>query len=161
MFTIRRILHPTDFSDHSSAALRLAFALAEPSGARLIVLHAIAPSGFDLSRAIEEASLKLPVDRPALEEQLRQLGMANDAVPIEPRLVEGEPVAEILREAGLEGCDLIVMGTRGRSEVSHAPVGSVAEAIVRRAPCPVLTVRAPAHTVTDARETPFQGTAKE
>lgn len=161
MTPIRTILHPTDFSDHSAVALRLAGSLARHYGARLIVLHAIAPSGFDLSRAIEEGVLDAPIDRAALEEKLGQLRAADDEIRLETRLVEGDPVAEILREADLVPCDLIVMGTRGRSEVSRVLVGSVAEAVVRRARCPVLTVKPPARTLPYAQETSFLGTAKE
>jgi nucleotide-binding universal stress UspA family protein len=161
MRPIRTLLHPTDFSDHSAVALRLACSLARHYGARLIVLHAIAPSGFDLSKAIEEELQAAPVDQTALEEKLGLLRAADDEIRLESRLVEGDPVAAILREADLVQCDLIVMGTRGRSEVSRVLAGSVAEAVARRARCPVLTVKAPAQTLPYAQETLFLGTAKE
>ena len=63
---------------------------------------------------------------------------------MERRLVKGLPAAEILRVANESGCDLIMMGTHGLSGLAHLFMGSVAELVMRKAPCPVLTVKAPA-----------------
>jgi nucleotide-binding universal stress UspA family protein len=67
-------------------------------------------------------------------------------VRVEHRLVAGDPGAEILRAAREEPCDLIVMGTHGRTGLGRVLLGSVAEQVVRRAPCPALTVKAPAES---------------
>jgi nucleotide-binding universal stress UspA family protein len=142
MLAIRIILHPTDFSEQSTYAFRLACALARDHNARLIVLHvATAPVvaygegvlPVDLDLYAQEAAAKLDkVQPPDLQ------------VQVEHRLlVEAEPVSEILRQAAEEPCDLIVVGTHGRTGFRRVLMGSVAEQVVRKATCPVLTVKTP------------------
>jgi nucleotide-binding universal stress UspA family protein len=140
MLPIRTILHPTDFSEQSQCALRLAGALARDHGARLVLLHvAAAPVAF----YTEGVFVPAPSD-PHDEErrQLEQLEVPG-AAPAERRLAEGNPPSEILRVAEETGADLIVMGTHGRTGLARLLMGSVAEQVVRRAPCPVLTVKTP------------------
>jgi nucleotide-binding universal stress UspA family protein len=141
MLLIRTILHPTDFSDRSEYALQLACALARDYGARLVVLHAYhMPPAF----AGEGMAVLGPEEfRADAEEQLRRLQVPQADVRTERRLEEGEPVSEILRVAGEIGAELIVMGTHGRTGVGRLLMGSVAEQVVRRAVCPVVTVTRP------------------
>ena len=140
MFPIRTILHPTDFSEHSRAATELACALARDYGARLYVLHVL-----PLTLAYGEGFAP-PAESPLEEIKLRldQVGAAAPGVRIERRLFEGRPATEILSLARAMPCDLIVMGTHGRTGLGRLLMGSVAEEIVRKAPCPVLTVKTPA-----------------
>jgi nucleotide-binding universal stress UspA family protein len=142
MLPIRKILHPTDFSEYSEAAFRLACALARDYGAPLVVLHVTSPSAV----AYPEGMFVLPpaLTAPDLDDYLVRLRPASEGVTIDPRLVEGSPAHEIVQFATEELCDLIVLGTHGRTGLGRLLMGSVAEHVVRKAPCPVLTVKAPA-----------------
>jgi nucleotide-binding universal stress UspA family protein len=142
MGPIRTILHPTDFSERSGYAFQLACALARDYGARLIVLHVAEPP------VIPYGGVMTPPPPPrdswrALEEQLHRIQAPEPTVHVEHRLEEGGPVAEILRVARETTADLIVMGTHGRTGLGRLLMGSVAEQVVRKAPCPVLTVKTP------------------
>jgi len=145
--TISRILVPTDFSAASDAALAFARTVASTFGASLHLLHVfedpIVPAG------IVEAYAPLPTElRAALVEDART--QLATRVSDEDRLhfratteiVSGSSAMAIVEYAQDHHNDLIVMGTHGRTGVSHLLLGSVAERVVRLAPCPVLTVRA-------------------
>jgi nucleotide-binding universal stress UspA family protein len=141
MLPIHTILHPTDFSDRSGFAFRLACALARDYGARLILLH-VAPLPVLIYG--EGVVPPPPDDYPQrLEEELHRLEVPDPSIHVEYRLKEGDPVTEILGVADASSADLIVMGTHGRTGLSRMLMGSVAEKVLRRANCPVLTVRAP------------------
>jgi nucleotide-binding universal stress UspA family protein len=142
MLPIRKILHPTDFSEYSEAAFRLACALARDYGAPLVVLHVSSPLVVAYGEGVFALPPPLPV--PDLDDYLVRLRPASEGVTIDPRFVEGDPAAEIVRFAAEELCDLIVLGTHGRTGLRRLLMGSVAEHVVRKAPCPVLTVKAPA-----------------
>ncbi len=142
MFPIRTILYPTDFSERAEAALPLARCLARDQGARLIVLH-VAPLIEVLHLEAPVTSMEPQVYREALDERRWRLEGPDLKSPVETRLRQGDAVAEILRAAEELGCDLIVMGTHGRTGLHRALMGSVAEAVLRGARCPVLTVKAP------------------
>jgi len=140
MSHINKILVPLDGSAASIAALAQAVTLAEDVEASVEVLHVIAPDEFEVGSATamspgarEQAESAMEV---AYEEAQRLL---KDR--LNRRDVAGEPVRTILEIAANEGVDLIVVGTQGRVGRMHALFGSVAEGLVRNAPCPVLTVR--------------------
>jgi nucleotide-binding universal stress UspA family protein len=141
MLSIRTILHPTDFSTNSSYALGLAGSLARDYGARLIILHIATPPA-----AVYAEGIVLP-EPEGYEEELRSQLQRLQPEGLESRtehcLVRGGAAAEILRVAEEKNCDLIVMGTHGRSGVGRLLLGSVAEQVIRRAPCPVVTVKTP------------------
>jgi nucleotide-binding universal stress UspA family protein len=143
MVALRTILHPTDFSDGSRLAFELACALAREQGARLIVLHVKQPPGPMVSYGAAVAWLRPEETDEKLWAQLRQNEAGDAAVALEHRLLEGDPARVIVRLAGAGGCDLVVMGSHGRTGLSRLLLGSVAEEVVRRAGCPVVTVRAP------------------
>jgi nucleotide-binding universal stress UspA family protein len=140
------ILHPTDFSEEADAALREAVALARIHGGRVIVLHV--PHAGEPPVWLYDRMAGGEPDRERLLSQLHghtaSLRAENPQVVFEHRLGEGGPAEEILRAAGAERCDLIVMGTRGRRGLERILTGSVAEEVMRRAPCPVMAVRRPA-----------------
>jgi universal stress protein A len=141
MLPIKTILHPTDFSERSDYAFQLACSLARDHGARLVVLHVVLPPS---AVALRDQVLATGSDdyRAPLLETLHKLRPPAE-VPVEYRLNEGMAVAEILRVARETPCDLIVIGTQGRTGLKRVLMGSVAEQVVRNAPCPVLAVKAP------------------
>jgi nucleotide-binding universal stress UspA family protein len=141
MLPLRTILHPTDYSEHSAYAFQVACALARDHGARLIVLHVAEPlSAFYLEGAVIPSPEEYQEE---VRERLRKIQVPDAKVVVERRLEEGDPAAGIVRVAREAGCDLIVMGTHGRMGLSRLLMGSVAEQVVRKAPCPVLTVKMP------------------
>ncbi len=151
MLPIRRILHPTDFSDLSKPAFELASALARDYGAKLTVLHvAVPPPVF----APDGIAMPMPVEEPFEDRaKLAEFRSDDPRVTVEHRLVEGSPAEEILRIAREMKADLIVVGTHGKGGLARLIVGSVAESVLRKASCPVLTVKNPLHfpaTATDA-----------
>src|SRR5438874_1336035 len=129
MLPIHTILHPTDFSERSSYAFQLACSLARDSGARLIVLHVLERPVIGYTGVAMAAPPPPPSEeeRTALLNQLRQVRSQNSEVAIEHRLEQGNPVTGILQIAQEEGCDLIVMGTHGRTGLGRLLLGSVAE----------------------------------
>jgi nucleotide-binding universal stress UspA family protein len=135
----KKILFPTDFSHTSDAALGLATSLARDSGATLLIVHVEEPptayGGGELYYGMPE-----PVTED-LRKMLLKVVPTDPDVPAEHRLVTGEPASALVKLAKDEAVDLIVMGTHGRSGLSRLLMGSVAEAVVRRAPCPVLTYK--------------------
>lgn len=143
MMTVDRILVPHDFSETSAVAVRYAVALARTFGAGLHFLHvesvALFPMDPPFPLGLEEA-----VDVAARERLLAIVSPAEQAA-LQPRFITrtGVPAVEIVRYASEADADLIVMGTHGRGLIAHALLGSVAEQVVRTAPCPVLTVRDP------------------
>jgi universal stress protein A len=138
---IRTILHPTDFSRYSENAWRVACSLARDYGANLLVLHV-----REIPVAVYGEFGTVPADTfdaGALRDELAKLEPTVSGVTVERRLTEGTPAAEIVRVAGENNCDLIVLGTHGRTGLGRLLMGSVAEQVVRRATCPVLTVKTP------------------
>jgi nucleotide-binding universal stress UspA family protein len=140
MLPIQNILHPTDFSERSEWAFRLACALARDYGSKLLVLHVSPP----LVTAYGDMVYTQPIDVTVkdLKAKLRQL-QGPEGVPMEYRLEEGDPATEIVQTAQDAHCDLIVMGTHGRRGFGRLLMGSVAEQVLRRATCPVVTVKTP------------------
>jgi nucleotide-binding universal stress UspA family protein len=144
MLAIRTILHPTDFSPRSEYAFRLAGSLARDHGARLVVLHVTSPPVVADGEVLTEIATE--GYKQAVWDAFRHLQESDPKIRelrVDTQLVEGDPAAEILRVAEETGCDLIIMGTHGRTGLERVLMGSVAEQVVRKAPCPVLTVKAP------------------
>jgi nucleotide-binding universal stress UspA family protein len=141
MTPIRTILHPTDFSDTSMAAFHLACSLARDHGARLVVLHVVVPQ---ITTFVDGVMVPEPeVDRNALWRQLENLQEQAPDVAMELRLLGGAADIEILDAAKETKSEMIVIGTHGRTGLGRLLMGSVAEQIVRKASCPVLTVKTP------------------
>ncbi len=147
---LKQILVPTDFSDNSEVARKYAIAFAEMTGARLHVVHVQSsplvpgwpaeiyvppPTGF-FERIERDAKERLDGWLTAPEKERFKATLV---------CLTGSPFIEIVQYAKRQEIDLIVMGTHGRGPVSHMLIGSVAERVVRKAPCPVLTVRHPQH----------------
>ena len=140
MLHLGTILHPTDFSPLSDNAFQLACSLARDHGGRVIVLHVAVPPVIGPGGGV------LPPpggDWEALDRQLQMIQPSDPDVPVEYRLEGGDPAAEILRVARESHCDLIVLGSHGRTGLARLLMGSVADQIVRKAHCLVLVVKAP------------------
>jgi nucleotide-binding universal stress UspA family protein len=136
---IASILHPTDFSERSDAALRVARELARDLGVRLDLLH-VAP--FDVYIHDMNVPVDLTASRSALEDLRRRVDGSDLKYPVECRLSQGDPAEQILRRAGELNPGMIVMGTHGRTGLGRLLFGNVAEYVLPRASCPVLVVRA-------------------
>ena len=142
---IKSILVPIDFSVHSKKALKYAVPLAAQSGASLRLIYVVEPTVYPADLGFGQVVL------PGVEDELRQKGAEElaelieneigDRVPASSTVRTGTPSKEILAEAEERGVDLIVVATHGHSGVEHMLFGSTAERIVRKAHCPVLTVR--------------------
>jgi universal stress protein A len=144
---IRHILAPTDFSDYSKQALRDAFELAQIFGAKLSLLHVLEPSPYlgEFTPPTMGEELLGELERQASAELARVLPEAQQAtIEVTRAVVMGSPSLKIVETAEAAHVDLIVMATHGRTGLSHLLIGSVAERVVRTAPCPVLTIRPPA-----------------
>lgn len=145
---IKKILFPTDFSHTGDAALAFATSLARDMDATLIIAHVEEPPA-----AYGGGELYYGLPEPAHDElrrMLHQVLPTDPAVPFEHRLVTGDPATAIVNLAETEGAELIIMGTHGRTGFSRVLMGSVAELVVRRAKCPVLTYKQPAHQPAEA-----------
>jgi nucleotide-binding universal stress UspA family protein len=151
MIALKHILVATDFSEPSDAALAYGRALARTFGATLHVVHVV-DNVPTLVYGAEAYAVSMPELQQEIEgsarTQLADLLVDNDQPPLPVRavvLTSSAPAAAIVDYAKGERIDLIVAGTHGRGGVAHLLMGSVAERVVRTAPCPVLTVRHPEH----------------
>jgi nucleotide-binding universal stress UspA family protein len=143
MSRFTRILCPVDMSDASITALRHAAALARWYESDLVVQHVLPSAATTFAWAPDLANqMPLPASRERAQDALRAVIAAADAADRAPRLRVDEGFAHqaIVTAAADEGCDLLVIGTHGRSGFSHLFLGSVTEKVVRTATCPVLTV---------------------
>lgn len=140
MIAFRHILCPVDFSDHSRHALDHAMAIAQWYGGTVTALHVVHP--FPYADPVMAGALVLtPEDLDRAQAELTQFvkGEAG-TTPVETAVRQGTASATVLELAKELPADLIVMGTHGRSGFDRLMLGSVTERLLRRAPCPVLTV---------------------
>ena len=138
----KKILFPTDFSHLSDNALQHATTLARETGATLVILHVeeppIAYGGGEMYYGIPDP------DQDEMRRMLNEIRPTDPSVHFEHRMVMGDPAGEIVKIVDEEHVDMIVMGTHGRTGLSRVLMGSVAESVVRRASCPVLTFKSSA-----------------
>jgi nucleotide-binding universal stress UspA family protein len=140
----KRICCPIDFSDASRAAMEVAADLARRFGADLLLLHAYPIPGYTFPDGSVVASPRMMQEladgaQRHLDEW-RRVAEAAGAPRVGTATAIGEPAHEIVGFAADERVDLLVLGTHGRTGLEHALMGSIAERVVRRARCPVLTV---------------------
>jgi nucleotide-binding universal stress UspA family protein len=138
-----KILHPTDYSDISEAALCTAGELAREHGALLVILHVVETLGPEKLTFGEESQPQPEAYRQRLWEEIHQVRPPDSQTRVEYVLSEEDPVTAILRTVEKQGCDLIVLGTHGITGWRRWFLPSVAEEVVRRATCPVLVVKSP------------------
>jgi nucleotide-binding universal stress UspA family protein len=138
----KTILHPTDFSEQSGYAFDVACLLARDHGADLHVVHVRTPAVV-LAGDVGPVPIDSADDRAALMAKLHAVRPSTPNIRVHHHLLTGDAASEIVRLAAAHRCDFIVMGTQGRRGLARAILGSVAEQVLRRAPCPVMTVKAP------------------
>lgn len=164
MLLLGTILHPTDFWEGSEVAFQAASGLARDYNARLLLLHVISPSmaiyggrpasamtgasaqqAKECLREMERSHWRLPCSTAFLieeaRERLRKMDERTHCIRVELLVMEGDPADMILRAAEETQSDMIVMGAHGRTGLDRLLLGSVAEAVLRKARCPVLTVK--------------------
>ena len=147
MLPFRNILSPTDFSEPSYKAIKVANELALHFSARLVLLHVVSLTPIVAVSATDPTVLDVDSYQKELEEDARRqmkqivdIMISRDIKVFVPMITSGSYPMEILRIAREENSDLIVIGTRGRTGISHLVLGSVAERVVQLATCPVLTI---------------------
>ncbi|MEX0725430.1 MAG: universal stress protein [Planctomycetaceae bacterium] len=147
MITLKRILFPTDFSPQADKAREYAYSLAEKFDAELhivCVVQDVALMAPEMPGTFAMPITNLDEVVKAAEQSLHRYPACAGKAPV--RVVRtGEPFVEIIRYAKERNIDLIVLGTHGRTGLTHVLLGSVAERVVRKAGCPVLTVRPEGH----------------
>ena len=149
MMNLQRILHPTDFSEHAAHALRYACELADRFDAELHLVHVLEVHVSSTPQF--GMGLALPTNVHESEEDvlrgLQQLLEPEWAAShrIARAALQGSPFVEIIRYAREHEIDMVVLSTHGRTGLAHMLMGSVAERVVRKSPCPVLTVRPEGH----------------
>ncbi len=150
MRSIDKILVPADFSACSASGLQLAIEMATKLGSEVHVVHVVEPARYvQPGMMVTTAEQKhVPIEDFAREyygAEMAEFLAKVDAgsVKVSNEVLDGVPHETIERLALEGGYDLIVIGTHGRRGIKHMLIGSVAERVVRRAPCPVLTVRGP------------------
>jgi nucleotide-binding universal stress UspA family protein len=146
---LKRILVPIDFSEHSKNALRYAITFAKQFQAELLLVYVVEPTVFPADFSFGQVSI------PSFEKELRERGKkeldqlaatcAEGKVPAKTVVKTGKPFLEIINIAKKEEVDLIIIATHGHTSVEHILFGSTAEKVVRKAPCPVLSLRPEGH----------------
>jgi nucleotide-binding universal stress UspA family protein len=149
MINLKRILVPTDFSDGARHALTYGISFAREYKAELVLIHVVetlaAPYASDLfpvpmAEVFEEMSGYARTELEKLAAEGRAKG-----VTVRTRVAQGKPSLEIIKAAREETADMIVLGTHGKGVLDQALFGSTTERVVRKAPCPVLSVRLKEH----------------
>ena len=144
---IKTILFPTDFSQGARAAMDYAISLARDYKARLILLYVIQDisiAEWYIPSSISAADLVEDMEKSAAREMEKWGTEAAAKIgAVDKAVVRGVPFVEIIRTAKEKNADMIVIGTHGRTGIDHMLFGSTAEKVVRKSPCPVLTVRMP------------------
>ena len=153
MIKLERILVPTDFSESARHALTYGISFAREFEAELLLLHVVEtiPVGYasdlfpvPMAEVFQEISGYAKTELAKLADEARQKGVA-----VSELVAQGKPSAEIIRHAAENDVDMIVLGTHGKGMLDQALFGSTTERVVRRAPCPVLTVRMAGHEFVD------------
>ncbi len=153
MIRLKKVLVPTDFSDSARHAFSYGLSFAAEYEAELVLLHVVEnlTVGYasdlvpvPMAEVFQEISGYAKAELQKLAEEARKRG-----VSVTELVVQGKPSAEIIRHAAENEVDMIVLGTHGKGMLDQALFGSTTERVVRRAPCPVLTVRKPEHEFVD------------
>jgi nucleotide-binding universal stress UspA family protein len=153
MLNLKKILYPTDFSEYSLAALPYAIGLTQQNDAKLYCLHVVEMPHEEYLNSEYMVPLNIPhvpedkilrTARARLERFVTE-NISEIDKRVTARVLVGTPFVEIIRYARDQSIDLIILGTHGHNALASMLLGSVAEKVVRKASCPVLTVRHPQH----------------
>jgi len=152
---LKKILVPIDFSDHSKKALRYALPFARQFNAQLELMYVVEPTIYPSDFGFGQVGFP-DVEKELHEKATQELAaLIESSVPLSIRsssvVSTGIPFVEITTYAQAEDIDLIIVATHGRTGVEHILFGSTAEKIIRKAPCPVLVVRAEEHDFINER----------
>lgn len=147
MTEIKRIVVPIDFSEYSKRAFRYAVDFAQTFEAELLLVYVVEPVIYPADFSFGQVAL------PSMERELHDRGRQQlqslidtevpAGVPARCTIRSGKPFVEIIQLAKDEEADLIIIATHGHSGIEHALFGSTAEKVVRKSPCPVLSIRSP------------------
>jgi nucleotide-binding universal stress UspA family protein len=145
MISMKRILVPIDFSEYSKKALRYAVAFARNFQSEIVLVYVVEPVVYPADFSFGQVAVP-SMERELFErgeEQLRKLieTEIRGELPARSMVRSGKPFVEIIRAAAEEDVDLVIIATHGHGGIEHVLFGSTAEKVVRKAPCPVLTVR--------------------
>jgi len=147
MEQIKIILVPIDFSDYSKNALKYAVQFAKQFEAKIFLIYVVEPMIYPADFSMGQVAIpSTDIDlHSRAEEELRKLSkeIINDKLHAEILIKTGKPFVEIIEAASSNDIDLIIIATHGHTGVEHLLFGSTAEKVVRKAPCPVLTLREP------------------
>ena len=147
MISLNKILCPIDHSDCSKDALRYAVSFAMKDEAKLLLLHVIDIRSFN--EGLDAMSTQIPNEETIEQLRVKLINCIPEEIrndmDVEAIVSQGIPFAEIISTAKEKEIDMIVIGSHGRTGLSHIMLGSVSEKVVRKAPCPVLTVRQSDH----------------
>ena len=140
---LKKILAPIDFSEYSMEALRGAIELAKDLDGELHIVHVVAPHFALLDKMREQARETLMVEE--AEEELARIRKddCGNSARVVTQVMVGPPVPKLVEYAKEQQIDLILLATHGRTGIEHLMIGSVAEKLVRAAPCSVLVFRRP------------------
>jgi nucleotide-binding universal stress UspA family protein len=150
MIKIEKILFPTDFSDHSKHAFSYALSFAKEYGANICMVHVIEDVQY-LANAYMFDVPMMPSFADVEQNRLKEMQefidreVTDSDIQVQKVVRHGRPFVEIIQIARDENVDLIVIATHGRGGLEHVLFGSTAEKVVRKAPCPVLSIRLPGH----------------
>ncbi len=154
MVNVKNIVVPTDFSEAALQALTYALSLAKTFQAKVYLVHVYEPivyysdAPMGMPDLIElEQNIRVVAERSIqqlVEKQIKTRESEFGVISVETILVQGKPFVEIIKTAKEKNADLIVLSTHGRSALEHILLGSVTEKVVRKAHCPVLTIRSTA-----------------
>ncbi len=146
MIKLKKILCPIDFSACSTYALSYAIDLSLKDHASLYLIHVIEPYMSDIADILKQIDLLLD-DKQTDSLKIRLINLIPNEIrtniSIDAMVVKGIPFVEIIKAAKDRQVNLIVMGTHGKTGLEHILIGSVAERVIQRSPCPVLSIRLP------------------
>jgi nucleotide-binding universal stress UspA family protein len=147
MYSVKKILVPIDFSDYSINALHYSVNFAEHFKAKIYLVYVVEPAVYPADFSMGQVSIPaMDVDLTnRAKEELDKLAKSEFIEHVETEVIikSGKPFIEIIETASEKDIDLIIISTHGHTGVEHLLFGSTAEKVVRKAPCPVLTLREP------------------
>ena len=146
MLDLKKILVPTDFSVHSEKALQYGLELAGKFGSELHLFHVVEPLPVFFGDGVYVPPDSTAEVIAAAKTKLEEFdSVSHTRFKVVRSVVEGHPFVEIIQYAKENTIDLVIVGTHGRGAIAHMLLGSEAEKVVRKAPCPVLVVRDSEH----------------